>query len=75
LGRIEKDVVVFHAGTASDPSGYVTAGGRVLTVVGLGETMEEARDRAYRNVGRIHFEGASYRRDIALREVEAPVAS
>jgi phosphoribosylamine--glycine ligase len=75
LGRIEKDVIVFHAGTASDPSGYITAGGRVLTVVALGETMERARDRAYRNVERIGFEGATYRRDIAWREVEAPVAS
>jgi len=72
LGTIERDVVVFHAGAAADPSGYVTAGGRVLTVVALGDSMAEARDRAYRNVDRIHFEGMMYRRDLAQREVEAP---
>jgi phosphoribosylamine---glycine ligase len=72
LGAIDPGVVVFHAGTASDPSGYVTAGGRVLTVVARGDSMLEARERAYRNVGRIRFEGASYRRDLALRELEVP---
>lgn len=72
LGAIDPGVVVFHAGTASDPSGYVTAGGRVLTVVAPGDSMLQARERAYRNVGRIRFEGASYRRDLALRELEAP---
>src|SRR5207245_9349385 len=72
LGTIEREVLVFHAGAAADPSGYVTAGGRVLTLVALGESMAEARDRAYRNVDRIHFEGMAYRRDLAQREVEAP---
>ena len=43
-----------------------------LTVVARGDSMLEARERAYRNVGRIRFEGASYRRDLALRELEAP---
>ncbi len=72
LGRLEPDVFAFHAGTASDASGYVTAGGRVLTVVARDETIAAARERAYRNVERLHFEGMTYRRDLALREVEAP---
>jgi phosphoribosylamine---glycine ligase len=72
LGTIERDVVVFHAGVAADPSGYVTAGGRVLTLVALGDSMVEARERAYRNVERIDFQGMTYRRDLAEREVEAP---
>jgi len=66
-------VLVFHAGTASAPSGYVTAGGRVLTVVATGPTMADARERAYRNAERVRFEGVSYRKDLALRELEAPV--
>jgi len=73
LGTIERDVFVFHAGSAGSPSGYVTAGGRVLTVVALGDSLVQARDRAYRNVDRIHFEGLTYRHDLALREVETPV--
>lgn len=73
LGGLEPDVFVFHAGTASDPSGYVTDGGRVLTLVALGDSISEARERAYRNVDRIQYEGVTYRRDLALREIEAPV--
>ena len=73
LGTLEPGVVSFHAGTSADPSGYVTSGGRVLTVVALGDSMSEARERAYRNVERIRFEGASYRHDLALRELEAAV--
>ncbi|HVH64998.1 MAG TPA: phosphoribosylamine--glycine ligase [Candidatus Acidoferrum sp.] len=73
LGTIESGAFVFHAGTAADPSGYVTAGGRVLTVVALGDSMADARERAYRNAERIQFNGVSYRRDLALREIEAPV--
>jgi len=72
LGTIERDVYVFHAGSAASPSGYVTAGGRVLTVVALGDSLAEARERAYRNVERIRFDGMTFRRDLALREVETP---
>jgi len=72
LGTIERDVLVFHAGAAADPSGYVTAGGRVLTLVALGDSMAEAKDRAYRNVDRIRFQGMTFRRDLAEREIEAP---
>ena len=73
LGTIERDVFAFHAGTAAGPDGYATAGGRVLTVVALGDSMAEARDRAYRNVERIRFEGMAYRHDLGLREVESAV--
>ena len=72
LGTIERDVLLFHAGAAADPSGYVTAGGRVLTLVALGESMAEAKDRAYRNVDRVRFQGMTFRRDLAEREIEAP---
>jgi phosphoribosylamine---glycine ligase len=72
MGTIERDVYVFHAGSAASPSGYVTAGGRVLTVVALGDSLAEARERAYRNVDRIRFDGMTFRRDLALRELETP---
>lgn len=75
LGRIEPGVLAFHAGTATDVSGYVTDGGRVLTVVATGPSMTDARERAYRNAERIQFEGVTYRRDLALREVEAMAVS
>jgi phosphoribosylamine-glycine ligase len=41
-------------------------------VVALGDSLAEARDRAYRNVDRIHFDGVTYRHDLALRDVETP---
>ncbi len=66
LADVDGDALVFHAGTSRAGDGrVVTTGGRVLTVVGLGDTVAEARRRAYDNVGRIRFEGAHYRRDIA----------
>jgi phosphoribosylamine--glycine ligase len=64
-------VEVFHAGTGKTADGtLVTAGGRVLTVTGLGETFAEARARAYAGVDAVGFEGAQHRSDIALRAEE-----
>jgi len=59
------DVKVFHAGTRADRGAVVTDGGRVLGVTALGETLAEAKRKAYEAVERIHFQGAVYRRDIA----------
>jgi phosphoribosylamine--glycine ligase len=59
-------VHIFHAGTKRANGEVVTSGGRVLAVTALGSTIEAARQRAYEAVGRIHFEGCRYRRDIAL---------
>jgi phosphoribosylamine--glycine ligase len=69
LGSLDPGVVAFHAGTRTDvgPSGeVVTNGGRVVAVAALGESIEAARARAYANVERVGFEGAHYRKDIAL---------
>ena len=65
----DPDLVVFHAGTRRTASGegFETAGGRVLGVTARGATISEARDRAYRAVEKLRFEGAHYRRDIAAR--------
>ena len=58
-------VSVFHAGTALNSDGeLITAGGRVLNVVALGDTFEEAREQAYRACDRINFEGKQVRTDI-----------
>jgi phosphoribosylamine--glycine ligase len=61
------DVLVFHAGTARRGGDVVTAGGRVLTVVGRGDTFERAIARAYAGVSTISFEGMHYRRDIGRK--------
>jgi phosphoribosylamine---glycine ligase len=63
-------VLVFHAGTRADDDGrIVTAGGRVLTVVGRGASFEEAMARAYAGVDAIEFDGMQCRRDIGLKAV------
>ena len=61
------DVHVVHAGTADRDGDLVTAGGRVLAVVGLGADVAAARDTAYAGVSVIGFEGAQHRSDIAAR--------
>ena len=66
LNDLDKDIVVFHAGTKLGSTGEVlTNGGRVLTVVATGKTIAEAREKVYANIPRIHFEGCHYRKDIA----------
>ena len=65
LGPGAPETTVFLAGVTTGEGGAaVTAGGRVLTVVGAGENMTEARDRAYHRLDGIIFEGAQWRRDI-----------
>jgi len=59
-------VQIFHAGTAMDGDGLVSAGGRVMTVTGIGSDLTEARNRAYRAISQIELEGSFYRSDIAL---------
>jgi len=61
-----EDTMVFHAGTTLRSDGVsLTAGGRVLTVVGGGDSIESARSRAYSRLERISFQGARWRRDIS----------
>ena len=63
------DVAIFHAGTAVADGRVVTNGGRVLGVTALGETVAEAKARAYEAVARVHFDGAYNRTDIADRAI------
>jgi phosphoribosylamine---glycine ligase len=72
LDRAEADgALVFHAGTALRGGKLVSAGGRVLNVTAVGDSVAEARERAYGAVDRIEFPGVQYRHDIALRAVHA----
>ncbi|PZR72593.1 MAG: phosphoribosylamine--glycine ligase [Chthoniobacterales bacterium] len=68
-------VHIFHAGTREESGAVVTAGGRVLAVTALGETVAAARTAAYEAASQIHFEGCHYRRDIALGAVGAKIVT
>ncbi len=63
-------VVVFHAGTKIENGKLVTNGGRVLNVTALGKDIFEARERVYRAVEKIYFEGMHYRKDIGLKAIK-----
>jgi phosphoribosylamine--glycine ligase len=69
LDAVDDDVMVFHAGTKSKDGAICTDGGRVLTVTALGRNIAEAREKVYRNISRITFNGCHYRGDIGTREV------
>lgn len=64
-----EDVHVFHAGTAMQGEQVVTAGGRVLCVTALGDSVKLAQKHAYDAIAAIHFDGMQYRRDIGHRAV------
>ncbi len=67
LDDVDSDVLVFHAGTRRrDDGALVTGGGRVLAVTATGATIAEAREKVYRNIERIRFQGMHYRRDIGV---------
>ena len=68
IGALEDGVFLYHAGTAFDVDGrLVTSGGRVLGVTAKGKSIAEAREKAYRNVTHISFEGMHYRTDIGIK--------
>jgi len=68
-------IAVYHAGTAERGGQLVTAGGRVLTVVGRGGDFTEAITRAYTGVMQIHFDGMQFRRDIGRKALQSQVSS
>jgi phosphoribosylamine--glycine ligase len=70
----DSGVLVFHSGTKLDGGRIVTAGGRVLTVVGRGATYEQAMARAYEGVDKIQFDGMQFRHDIGLKASARPRA-
>ena len=64
-----EDCHVFHAGTATQDSKVVTAGGRVLCVTALGENVKLAQKRAYEALAQISWEGMQFRKDIGYRAI------
>jgi phosphoribosylamine---glycine ligase len=61
------EVQIFHAGTKRQDGRTVTSGGRVLAITALGDSVTQARARAYAAISQIHFDGCHFRRDIAQR--------
>ena len=66
------DSVTFHAGTTLTGKQLTTTGGRVLCVVGLGDSVKVAQKKAYDTIEHIHFDGAQFRRDIGWRALKRP---
>lgn len=66
LDQLDKDILVFHAGTKLNNDQFVTSGGRVLNVCVLGKSLDECRQKAYQAADKIVFEGKYYRKDIGL---------
>ncbi len=64
------NVKVFHSGTAIDNGKLVTAGGRVLAVSAIGDTLKDAQQRCYEAMSKIHFDGMHYRKDIGHRALK-----
>ncbi len=65
-----QDCVTFHAGTTLQDGKLTTSGGRVLCVVGLGDSVKMAQKQAYEAIDKIHFDGAQYRSDIGWRAIK-----
>ena len=64
------DCITFHAGTTLQDRTLTTSGGRVLCVVGLGDSVKMAQKQAYEAIDKIHFDGAQYRSDIGWRAIK-----
>ena len=71
LPKPTDEVVVFHAGTVAEGDQVKTAGGRVLCVTALADSVRQAQTKAYDAARGIHFDGMQYRRDIGHRAVKA----
>ena len=71
LPKPTDEVVVFHAGTVAEGDQVKTAGGRVLCVTALADSVKQAQVKAYDAARGIHFDGMQYRRDIGFRAVKA----
>jgi phosphoribosylamine---glycine ligase len=67
LSSKNKDTYIFHAGTKLTNNKIVTAGGRVLGITARGQTLNEAKNQAYRLIDNIRFDGAQFRNDIGKK--------
>jgi phosphoribosylamine--glycine ligase len=66
LGSVPDDVLVFHAGTRQEGRRLITDGGRVLNIVGIGDDLSDARERAYAAAEGITWRGRHMRTDVGL---------
>lgn len=64
--ELDKDIILFHNGTKMEDGKLLTNGGRVLSVTALGDTLKEAREKVYKNIDKIKFDGLCYRKDIGI---------
>ena len=71
LPKDSDDAMVFHAGTVEKDGVILSAGGRVLCVTALADSVKQAQQRAYDVARGIHFDGMQYRRDIGYRAIKA----
>ena len=67
INDIDEDIMLFHSGTKMADGKLVTNGGRVIGVVAEGKDIDQAREKAYKNVEKIKFDGAFYRKDIGIK--------
>lgn len=67
IGKLDDGIILFHAGTALKDGEFVSNGGRVIGVTALGETIEDARKKAYKNIENIKFDKMHYRTDIGVK--------
>ena len=67
-----KETIIFHAGTKIAGGRIVTDGGRVLNVTSLGNSLKDAREKAYSAIEKISFKNESFRKDIALKAAKGP---
>lgn len=65
LNEVDDDIIIFHGGTKLSGNKALTDGGRVLAVTAMGKSLEEARNKVYKNIRKINFEKMEYRTDIA----------
>ncbi len=66
----DKHAIFFHAGTKLENNNLITCGGRVITVVGMGDNISIAQKKAYENVKKIYFDGMQFRSDIGNRYIK-----
>ncbi|HQK53692.1 MAG TPA: phosphoribosylamine--glycine ligase, partial [Sedimentibacter sp.] len=65
INEVDDDIIIFHGGTKLSGNKTITDGGRVLAVTAMGKSLEEARNKVYKNIPKINFEKMEYRTDIA----------
>lgn len=70
LENVDKEVLIFHAGTKKIDDRLVTDGGRVLNIVAHGNTLDKSLQNVYNQINKIHFDGMNFRKDIGKRKNE-----